>query len=53
MFTPRKTLLKANFDKIIPEENICSHINIALKKAEELLAVTADKGANITIADNK
>lgn len=49
----RKTLLKANFDKIIPEENICSHINIALKKAKELLAVTADKGANITIADNK
>lgn len=33
----RKTLLKANFDKIISEEHICSHINIALKKAEELL----------------
>lgn len=33
----RKTLLKANFDYIIPEEHICSHINIALKKAEELV----------------
>ncbi|MDR3328388.1 MAG: STAS domain-containing protein [Prevotellaceae bacterium] len=33
----RKTLMKADFGKIIPEECICSHINIALKKAEEVL----------------
>lgn len=33
----RKTLLKANFDSIIPEDHICSHINIALKKADEIL----------------
>ena len=33
----RKTLLKANFDDIIPEYHICSHINIALKKADEIL----------------
>lgn len=33
----RKTLLKAKFDDIIPEDHICSHINIALKKADEIL----------------
>lgn len=33
----RKTLLKAKFDYIIPEDHICSHINIALKKADEIL----------------
>lgn len=33
----RKTLLKAKFDSIIPEDHICSHINIALKKADEIL----------------
>ncbi len=33
----RKTLLKAKFDDIIPEDYICSHINIALKKADEIL----------------
>lgn len=33
----RKTLLKAKFDDIIPEYHICSHINIALKKADEIL----------------
>lgn len=33
----RKTLLKAKFDNIIPEDYICSHINVALKKADEIL----------------
>ena len=33
----RKTLLKAKFDDIIPEDHICSHINIAIKKADEIL----------------
>ena len=33
----RKTLLKAKFDDIIPEDHICSDINIALKKADEIL----------------
>ena len=32
-----KTLLKAKFDNIIPEDYICSHINVALKKADEIL----------------
>ncbi|MDR1543217.1 MAG: STAS domain-containing protein [Prevotellaceae bacterium] len=35
----RKTLMKAHFEKIIPEENICPHINVALAKAEEILSV--------------
>ncbi|MDR0829178.1 MAG: sulfate permease [Prevotellaceae bacterium] len=35
----RKTLMKAHFDQIIPEDCICSHINIALAKAEEKLRV--------------
>ena len=33
----RKTLLKAKLDNIIPEDYICSHINVALKKADEIL----------------
>ena len=33
----RQTLMKANFEQIIPEENICPHINSALEKAEREL----------------
>jgi SulP family sulfate permease len=35
----RETLMKANFEKIISEECICSHINLALEKAGSLLAI--------------
>ena len=34
----RHDLMKAHFDKIISEENICSHINIALERAKNILA---------------
>lgn len=44
----RHDLLKAHFDEIIPKENICSHINIALDRAKEVLAemdrTKAEKG---------
>ena len=33
----RKTLLKAKFDDIIPEDHICSHLNIDLNKEHEIL----------------
>ncbi len=37
-----KTLLKAEFEKIIPKEYICSHINIAIKRATEFLSKDVD-----------
>ena len=33
----RDTLIKAGFKEIIGKENICPHINAALKRAESLL----------------
>ena len=36
--TVMKVLENAGMDEIVGKENICSHINIALKRAEEILA---------------
>ncbi len=36
--TVMKVLENAGMDDVVGEENICSHINIALKRAEEILA---------------
>ena len=33
----RKTLEKAEFNKLIPTENICSNINVALERSKELI----------------
>jgi SulP family sulfate permease len=35
--TVQAVLHKANFDKMLGEENICSHINLALERARQLL----------------
>ena len=34
----RATLEKAGFIKKLGEENVCSHINFALKRAEEIVS---------------
>ena len=36
--TVMKVLENAGMDKLVGKENICSHINLALKRAEEILA---------------
>ena len=33
----RKALEKADFNKLIPAENICSNINVALERSKELI----------------
>jgi SulP family sulfate permease len=33
-----KVLEKAGMDEIVGKENICSHISLALKRAEEIVA---------------
>jgi SulP family sulfate permease len=33
---PMRTMKKAGFDKLVGEDNFCSHIDEALKRAEEL-----------------
>ena len=33
----RKALEKAEFNKLIPAENICSNINVALERSKELI----------------
>ena len=38
----RATLEKAGFISKLGEENVCSHINFALKRAEEIVGVTAE-----------
>lgn len=40
--TVMKVLENAGMDEIVGKENICSHINIALKRAEEILAAEKD-----------
>jgi SulP family sulfate permease len=35
--TVQAVLHKAGFDKMLGEKNICSHINIALERAKELV----------------
>ena len=40
--TVMKVLENAGMDDVVGEENICSHINIALKRAEEILAAEKD-----------
>ena len=33
----KSQLMKAHFDQVVGTDNICPHINVALKKAEELV----------------
>ena len=40
--TVMKVLENAGMDDVVGKENICSHINIALKRAEEILAAEKD-----------
>jgi len=34
----QSTLFKSGFRELIGEDNICSHINVALAKAKEIIA---------------
>jgi SulP family sulfate permease len=36
-------LHKSGFDKILGEDNICSHINLALERAKQLICNLAEK----------
>jgi SulP family sulfate permease len=36
--TVMKVLKNAGMEEVVGKENICSHINLALKRAEEILA---------------
>ena len=39
-------LLKAKFDERLGRENICSHINLALERAKEIVSTTTKKLQN-------